>query len=146
MILIDNNNIKFNRNTSYFFKLNKNLKNYKYIIFCYTFEQQNNIIKNLINLKKIDYYFLKNLKSINYLSILYQYLFNTLTLYCTNDLDNLFILLNEFKNSILFCKIENNYYSANSIYSFLTSKNDLLNYLNIYYYNFIIILSKLQKK
>lgn len=143
MILIDN--IKTSRSLFYFFKLNTNLKKYKYIFFCYN-SKQSIILKNLINTQKLNYYFLKKLKNINYLTILYQYLVNSLVLYCTNDFDSLSTIINELTNSIIFCKVENNFYSLNSVQNFINSKYDLVNYLNSYYFNFITILSILKKQ
>lgn len=135
MILIDNN-INLNRNLFYFFKLNNNLKKYKYIFFCYNFNAQSLILRNL---NKIDYYFIKKLKRINYLSIIYPYLLNSINMYCTNDINIIYSIISELKNHIIFCKIDNNFYSFNSIQYYINSKTDLINYINIYYYNFISI-------
>ena len=105
--------------------------------------------KNLsiyINSKKIDYYFFKKLKSIKYLNFLQNYLKNSLVLYCTNDESILPILSKELKNNIIFCKINNNFYSLNNIEIYCNSKIDLVSYINNYYYNFIYTLDNLKNK
>ena len=142
MILIDN--IKTLRNLFYFLKINNNLKSYKYIYFCYGITT---IPKNLsiyINSKKIDYYFFKKLKSIKYLVFLQNYLKNSLVLFCTNEESVLPILSKELKNFIIFCKIDNNFYSLNNIETYCNSKMDLISYINNYYYNFIYTLDNLK--
>lgn len=142
MILIDN--IKFIRDIFYFFKINNNLKKFKYIFFCYK-KNNSQILLNYINLNKVNYYFLKKLKSIKYLSFIKSYLKNSLVLYCTNDETLLVNLIKELDNNIIFCKIENNFYSLNNLKFYLNSKIDLINYINTNYYNFIYTLDNLKK-
>lgn len=144
MILIDNN-IKLTRDIFYFFKINNNLKNFKYIFFCYK-KNNSQVLANYINSKKINYYFLKKLKSIKYLSFIKFYLKNSLVLYCTNDETILVNIIKELDNNIIFCKIDNNFYSLNNLKFYLNSKINLINYINTYYYNFIYTLDNLKKK
>jgi len=141
VILIDN--IKLTRDIFYFFKINNNLKNFKYIFFCYK-KNNSQILTNYINSNKINYYFLKKLKSIKYLSFIKFYLKNSLVLYCTNKESILPILSKELKNHIIFCKINNNFYSLNNIETYCNSKIDLVSYINNYYYNFIYTLDNLK--
>ena len=143
MILIDN--IKVTRNLFYFFKINNNLKKFNYIFFCYN-KKESSILTNYINNGKINYYFLKKLKSIKYLFFLQSYLKNSLVLYCTNDETILTNVVKELDNNIIFCKINNNFYSLNNLKDYLNSKMKLVTYINNYFYNFIYVLDNLNKK
>ena len=143
MILIDN--IKVTRNLFYFFKINNNLIKFNYIFFCYN-KKESSILTNYINNGKINYYFLKKLKSIKYLFFLQSYLKNSLVLYCTNDETILTNVVKELDNNIIFCKINNNFYSLNNLKDYLNSKMELVTYINNYFYNFIYVLDNLNKK
>lgn len=134
MILIDN--LKKIRKLNYISEFNIELKKYKYILIC----DSNFIIHDSkINFLKsnIKFIFLKNIKCINFL--LKNKVKNSVLAFLTNDLNNLNFLLSNLKNSVLFIKLDNNFYSVdlnngNSIF-------DLLNYLNNYYFNFLNIIN-----
>ena len=134
MILIDN--LKKIRKLNYISEFNIELKKYKYILIC----DSNFIIHDSkINFLKsnIKFIFLKNIKCINFL--LKNKVKNSVLAFLTNDLNDLNFLLSNLKNSVLFIKLDNNFYSVdlnngNSIF-------DLLNYLNNYYFNFLNIIN-----
>ena len=134
MILIDN--LKKIRKLNYISEFNIELKKYKYILIC----DSNFIIHDSkINFLKsnIKFIFLKNIKCINFL--LKNKVKNSVLAFLTNDLNDLNFLLSNLKNSILFIKLDNNFYSVN-----LNNGNsifDLLNYLNNYYFNFLNIIN-----
>ena len=134
MISIDN--LKKIRKLNYISEFNIELKKYKYILIC----DSNFIIHDSkINFLKsnIKFIFLKNIKCINFL--LKNKVKNSVLAFLTNDLNDLNFLLSNLKNSVLFIKLDNNFYSVdlnngNSIF-------DLLNYLNNYYFNFLNIIN-----
>ena len=134
MILIDN--LKKIRKLNYISEFNIELKKYKYILIC----DSNFIIHDSkINFLKsnIKFIFLKNIKCINFL--LKNKVRNSVLAFLTNDLNDLNFLLSNLKNSVLFIKLDNNFYSVN-----LNNGNsifDLLNYLNNYYFNFLNIIN-----
>ena len=134
MILIDN--LKKIRKLNYISEFNIELKKYKYILIC----DSNFIIHDSkINFLKsnIKFIFLKNIKCINFL--LKNKVKNSVLAFLTNDLNDLNFLLSNLKNSVLFIKLDNNFYSVN-----LNNGNsifDLLNYLNIYYFYFLNIIN-----
>lgn len=134
MILIDN--LKKIRKLNYISEFNIELKKYKYILIC----DSNFIIHDSkINFLKsnIKFIFLKNIKCINFL--LKNKVKNSVLAFLTNDLNDLNFLLSNLKNSVLFIKLDNNFYSVN-----LNNGNsifDLLNYLNNYYFNFLNIIN-----
>lgn len=140
MILIDN--IKTFRNFIYLFKLNNNLKKFKYVIFCSGL--QNSISFNNDNLE--NRYFLKKIKYCKYLKVFSFCLTNTIIIYGTNEDSILLTLLQNLDTNIIFCKINNNIYSLNNIKNYLTSKLDLVYYLDNYYLNFIYSFEKLNFK
>lgn len=122
---------------NYIFELNVELKNYKYILIC----DSNFIIQdpkiNFLLKSNIKFLFLKNIKCINFL--MKDKIKNSVLAFFTNDLKDLNFLLSNLKNSILFIKLDNNFYSVN-----LNNSNsifDLLNYLNNYYFNFLNIIN-----
>lgn len=133
MILIDN--LKTTRNIFYFFKVNQNLTKYKYIFFCYNVNLT--LLNSVIIKYNIKYYFLKKLKCIKYLNFLNQYLNNSILLFCVNDIESLTQLIPLLKNKILYCKINNNFYSLNNLDEYLNSNYNLINYLNNYFHSFI---------
>lgn len=143
MILIDN--FKTIRNFFFFFKINKNLKHYNFIFFCYK-KSDSKIINKYIESNKIVYYFFKKLKNIKFLSFCQNYLSNSIVLYCTNDETLLFTFLQELNNNLIFCKINNNFYSMKDLKNYLNSKMELVKYIDNYYYNFIYIFENLNKK
>lgn len=134
MILIDN--LKKIRKLNYISEFNIELKKYKYILIC----DSNFIIHDSkINFLKsnIKFIFLKNIKCMNFL--LKNKVKNSVLAFLTNDLNDLNFLLSNLKNSVLFIKLDNNFYSVN-----LNNGNsifDLLNYLNNYYFNFLNIIN-----
>lgn len=134
MILIDN--LKKIRKLNYISEFNIELKKYKYILIC----DSNFIIHDSkINFLKsnIKFIFLKNIKCINFL--LKNKVKNSVLAFLTNDLNDLNFLLSNLKNSVLFIKLDSNFYSVN-----LNNGNsifDLLNYLNNYYFNFLNIIN-----
>ena len=134
MILIDN--LKKIRKLNYISEFNIELKKYKYILIC----DSNFIVHDSkINFLKsnIKFIFLKNIKCINFL--LKNKVKNSVLAFLTNDLSDLNFLLSNLKNSVLFIKLDNNFYSVN-----LNNGNsifDLLNYLNNYYFNFLNIIN-----
>lgn len=140
MILIDN--ITTFRNFVYILKLNNNLKKFKYIIFCSNL--QNSISFNNDNLE--NHYFLKKIKYLQYLKIFSFCLTNTIIIYGTNEDLVLSTLLQNLNANIIFCKINNSIYSMNNIKNYLTSKLDLVCYLDNYYLNFIYFFEKLNSK
>lgn len=140
MILIDN--IKTFRNFIYLLKLNNNLKKFKYVIFCSGL--QNSISFNNDNLE--NRYFLKKIKYLQYLKVFSFCLTNIIIIYGTNEDSILLTLLQNLDTNIIFCKINNNIYSLNNIKNYLTSKLDLVYYLNNYYLNFIYSFEKLNFK
>ena len=125
MILIDN--IKKIRNLNYFLKINQNLLNYNYIFFCYNV---NSLSSKVINDPNIKYYFLKKLKCIKYLNFFKAYLNNSIIIFCINDINSLNLFLQELNNNIIYCKINNSFYSLNNIQDYLNSKIDLVNYMD----------------
>ena len=134
MILIDN--LKKIRKLNYISEFNIELKKYKYILIC----DSNFIIHDSkINFLKsnIKFIFLKNIKCINFL--LKNKVKNLVLAFLTNDLNDLNFLLSNLKNSVLFIKLDNNFYSVdlNNVNSIF----DLLNYLNNYYFNFLNIIN-----
>lgn len=133
MILIDN--LKTTRNIFYFLKVNQNLAKYKYIFFCYNVNLT--LLNSIIIKYNIKYYFLKKLKCIKYLNFLNHYLNNSILLFCVNDMESLTKLIPLLKNKILYCKVNDNFYSLNNLDEYLNSNFDLINYLNNYLYSFI---------
>lgn len=134
MILIDN--LKKIRKLNYISEFNIELKKYKYILIC----DSNFIIHDSkINFLKsnIKFIFLKNIKCINFL--LKNKVRNSVLAFLTNNLNDLNFLLSNLKNSVLFIKLDNNFYSVdlNNVNSIF----DLLNYLNNYYFNFLNIIN-----
>lgn len=127
MILIDN--IKKIRNLNYFLKINQNLLNYNYIFFCYNVNLKS-LSSKVINNPNIKYYFLKKLKCIKYLNFFKVYLNNSIIIFCINDKNSLNLFLQELNNNIIYCKINNSFYSLNNIQDYLNSKIDLVNYMD----------------
>lgn len=127
MILIDN--IKKIRNLNYFLKINQNLLNYNYIFFCYNVNLKS-LSSKVINNPNIKYYFLKKLKCIKYLNFFKVYLNNSIIIFCINDINSLNLFLQELNNNIIYCKINNSFYSLNNIQDYLNSKIDLVNYMD----------------
>ena len=127
MILIDN--IKKIRNLNYFLKINQNLLNYNYIFFCYNVNLKS-LISKVINNPNIKYYFLKKLKCIKYLNFFKAYLNNSIIIFCINDINSLNLFLQELNDNIIYCKINNSFYSLNNIQDYLNSKIDLVNYMD----------------
>lgn len=128
MILIDN--IKKIRNLNYFLKINQNLLNYNYIFFCYNVNLKS-LSSKVINNPNIKYYFLKKLKCIKYLNFFKAYLNNSIIIFCINDINSLNLFLQELNdNNIIYCKINNSFYSLNNIQDYLNSKIDLVNYMD----------------
>ena len=127
MILIDN--IKKIRNLNYFLKINQNLLNYNYIFFCYNVNLKF-LSSKVINNPNIKYYFLKKLKCIKYLNFFKAYLNNSIIIFCINDKNSLNLFLQELNNNIIYCKINNSFYSLNNIQDYLNSKIDLVNYMD----------------
>lgn len=127
MILIDN--IKKIRNLNYFLKINQNLLNYNYIFFCYNVNLKS-LSSKIINNPNIKYYFLKKLKCIKYLNFFKAYLNNSIIIFCINDINSLNLFLQELSNNIIYCKINNSFYSLNNIQDYLNSKIDLVNYMD----------------
>lgn len=127
MILIDN--IKKIRNLNYFLKINQNLLNYNYIFFCYNVNLKF-LSSKVINNPNIKYYFLKKLKCIKYLNFFKAYLNNSIIIFCINDMNSLNLFLQELNNNIIYCKINNSFYSLNNIQDYLNSKIDLVNYMD----------------
>lgn len=127
MILIDN--IKKIRNLNYFLKINQNLLNYNYIFFCYNVNLKS-LSSKVINDPNIKYYFLKKLKCIKYLNFFKAYLNNSIIIFCINDMNSLNLFLQELNNNIIYCKINNSFYSLNNIQDYLNSKIDLVNYMD----------------
>lgn len=127
MILIDN--IKKIRNLNYFLKINQNLLNYNYIFFCYNVNLKS-LSSKIINNPNIKYYFLKKLKCIKYLNFFKAYLNNSIIIFCINDINSLNLFLQELTNNIIYCKINNSFYSLNNIQDYLNSKIDLVNYMD----------------
>lgn len=127
MILIDN--IKKIRNLNYFLKINQNLLNYNYIFFCYNVNLKS-LSSKIINNPNIKYYFLKKLKCIKYLNFFKAYLNNSIIIFCINDINSLNLFLQELNNNIMYCKINNSFYSLNNIQDYLNSKIDLVNYMD----------------
>lgn len=138
MILIDN--IKKIRNLNYFLKINQNLLNYNYIFFCYNVNLKS-LSSNVINNSNIKYYFLKKLKCIKYLNFFKAYLNNSIIIFCMNDLNSLNLFLQELNNNIIYCKINNSFYSLNNIQDYLNSKIELVNYMDS---NIIALFQNLQ--
>lgn len=146
MILIDN--LKKVRKLNYIFNINSNFKKYKYIIICDLNTIQNSKIKieTLLNNNNNDtnFLFLKNIKCINF--ILKNHIKNSILLFFTNDFNNLIFLLSNLKNSVLFVKLDNNYYSINFKNNY-SSVFELLTYFNNYFnYFFSILNTNLEKK
>ena len=127
MILIDN--IKKIRNLNYFLKINQNLLNYNYIFFCYNVNLKS-LSSKVINDPNIKYYFLKKLKCIKYFNFFKAYLNNSIIIFCINDINSLNLFLQELNNNIIYCKINNSFYSLNNIQDYLNSKIDLVNYMD----------------
>ena len=127
MILIDN--IKKIRNLNYFLKINQNLLNYNYIFFCYNVNLKS-LSSKVINDPNIKYYFLKKLKCIKYLNFFKAYLNNSIIIFYINDINSLNLVLQELNNNIIYCKINNSFYSLNNIQDYLNSKIDLVNYMD----------------
>lgn len=127
MILIDN--IKKIRNLNYFLKINQNLLNYNYIFFCYNVNLKS-LSSKIINNPNIKYYFLKKLKCIKYLNFFKAYLNNSIIIFCINDINSLNLFLQELNNNLIYCKINNSFYSLNNIQDYLNSKIDLVNYMD----------------
>ena len=122
-------NIKKIRNLNYFLKINQNLLNYNYIFFCYNVNLKS-LSSKIINNPNIKYYFLKKLKCIKYLNFFKAYLNNSITIFCINDINSLNLFLQELNNNIIYCKINNSFYSLNNIQDYLNSKIDLVNYMD----------------
>lgn len=127
MILIDN--IKKIRNLNYFLKINQNLLNYNYIFFCYNVNLKS-LSSKVINNPNIKYYFLKKLKCIKYFNFFKAYLNNSIIIFCINDINSLNLFLQELNDNIIYCKINNSFYSLNNIQDYLNSKIDLVNYMD----------------
>lgn len=122
-------NIKKIRNLNYFLKINQNLLNYNYIFFCYNVNLKS-LSSKVINNPNIKYYFLKKLKCIKYLNFFKVYLNNSIIIFCINDINSLNLFLQELNNNIIYCKINNSFYSLNNIQDYLNSKIDLVNYMD----------------
>ena len=70
-------------------------------------------------------------------NLLNHYLNNSILLFCVNDMESLTKLIPLLKNKILYCKVNNNFYSLNNLDEYLNSNLDLINYLNNYIHSFI---------
>lgn len=127
MILIDN--IKKIRNLNYFLKINQNLLNYNYIFFCYNVNLKS-LSSKIINNPNIKYYFLKKFKYLIHFNFFKAYLNNSIIIFCINDINSLNLFLQELNNNIIYCKINNSFYSLNNIQDYLNSKIDLVNYMD----------------
>ena len=67
-------------------------------------------------------------------------------MYCCQDITAIQFLLPHISKTILFSKIDNNFYSLNNIEAYLSSTNELYNYLNMFVYQFIFLLQNSSKK
>ena len=139
-------NLKLIRKFFYFFKLNSNLKKFKFIFFCYNTKIDANLQTQLAA-HNFKFYFLKKLKYNNYLNyIILPYLTNNLVMYCCQDITAIQFLLPHISKTILFSKIDNTFYSLNNIETYLSSTNELYNYLNMFIYQFIFLFQNFSKK
>lgn len=84
-----------------------------------------------MNNSHIKYYFLKKLKCIKYLSFIQTSLNNSIVVFCMNDINSVNLFLHDVNINILYCKINNSFYSVNNLHHFLNSKFDLINYMNM---------------
>lgn len=131
-------NIKTIRNLFYFLKINNQLRNYKFIFFCYNINLDSELRTKLIN-NNIRYFYLKKIKCQRYLQFLIPYLTNSLILFCCNTEKELLYLLPYINKNILLSKINNNYYSINNLLSYINSKKEFVDYCTTYYWNLISI-------
>lgn len=133
-------NLKLIRKFFYFLKLNSNLKKFNFIFFCYNFKLDTDF-QTLLLSYNIKFYFLKKLKYNNYLNyILLPYLTNNLVIYCCSDEKAVKALLPKISKYLIFCKINNNFYSLNDCETYLSSRIDLYNYLHNSIYQFVTLL------
>lgn len=145
VILIDN--LKKIRNFIYFFKINDNLINSNFILFCYNLKFTNNV-KNEIRINKINYHILKRSKQFDRLNFIRSNFKNHIVLFYCSDIKSLINILNisEIYNTIIFCKVNNFYYSINDLKSNLNSMINFINYLDKYYLNIINFFEILKQK
>ena len=121
VILVNFPNIKLYK--VYIIVLSKSIGTY----FCNIFSRNEIIIIIVVRRN-----FLKKLKYNNYLNyIILPYLTNNLVMYCCQDITAIQFLLPHISKTILFSKIDNTFYSLNNIETYLSSTNELYNYLNI---------------
>lgn len=144
MILIDS--LKVVRKHNYILKFNQNFKNYKYMLFCDNPSLNLNLVKQEILFNsKVKYIFLKKFKCIKNLTYMNKNLKNSTVIFCTNDLQTLYWMISKLKTNILFCKIDNNYYSLKNLNIYINSIYELINYLDQYMSNFIFLFQKINK-
>ena len=138
-------NLKLIRKFFYFLKLNSNLRKFNFIFFCYNSKLDANLQTLLVSYN-IKFYFLKKLKYNNYLNyILLPYLTNNLSIYCCSDEKAVTAILPKISKYLIFCKINNNFYSLNNCEIYLTSRIDLYNYLSNYTYQFLTLIQNSSK-
>lgn len=138
-------NLKLIRKFFYFLKLNSNLRKFNFIFFCYNSKLDANLQTLLVSYN-IKFYFLKKLKYNNYLNyILLPYLTNNLSIYCCSDEKAVTAILPKISKYLIFCKINNNFYSLNNCEIYLSSRIDLYNYLNNYTYQLLTLIQNSSK-
>lgn len=69
-----------------------------------------------------------------------------MVMYCCQDITAIQFLLSHISKTILFSKIDNTFYSLNNIETYLSSTNELYNYLNMFIYQFIFLFQNFSKK
>lgn len=138
-------NLKLVRKFFYFLKLNSNLKKFNFIFFCYNTKIDSNLLTILVA-NNIKYYFLKKINYNNYLNfIILPYLSNNLVMFCCSDEMSVQQILPYISKTVLFSKINNNFYSLNNCERYISSRIELYNYLNNYIYKFLFLIQNSSK-
>lgn len=116
------------------------------MLFCDNPSLNLNLVKQEILFNsKVKYIFLKKFKCIKNLTYMNKNLKNSTVIFCTNDLQTLYWMISKLKTNILFCKIDNNYYSLKILNIYINSIYELINYLDQYMSNFIFLFQKINK-
>ncbi len=116
------------------------------MLFCDNTSLNLNIYKHDILFNtNVKYIFLKKFKCIKNLTYINSNLKNSTVILCTNDLQTLYWMITKLQSNILFCKINNNYYSLKNLNNYINSIYSLINYFDLYMSNFIFLFQNISK-
>ena len=117
------------------------------MLFCDNTSLNLNLYKHEILLNpNVKCIFLKKFKCIDNLTYFNSNLKNSTVIFCTNHIQTLYLIISKLQTNILFCKIQNNYYSLKNLNTYINSIYGLVNYLDNYMSNFIFLFQQISKK